>query len=202
MADVCIRVAMPGDAGQVLGVYAPYVERTAITFEYEVPTVSEFATRIEQALARYPFLLAELGDKTVGFAYLGPFGSRAAYAWAAETSIYVSESAQSRGVGRALYQALEGVAKAQGLTNLNACIARPVVPDEYLTDNSVEFHAHLGYRMVGEFYKCGYKFGRWYNMAWMEKHIAPHPTEPSPVTPFLELSPATLKACGVDVRKK
>lgn len=43
--------------------------------------------------------------------------------------------------------------------------------DEYLTRNSVEFHTHSGYRLVGEFYDCGYKFGRWYNMVWMEKRI-------------------------------
>nr|WP_278632484.1 GNAT family N-acetyltransferase [[Ruminococcus] lactaris] len=43
--------------------------------------------------------------------------------------------------------------------------------DEYLTRNSVEFHTHSGYRLVGEFYDCGYKFGRWYNMVRMEKRI-------------------------------
>lgn len=54
----------------------------------------------------------------------------------------------------------------------------PEVEDEYLTRVSVHFHKHLGFRMVGEFYKCGFKFGRWYNMAWMEKHIGEHGAQP------------------------
>ncbi len=62
----------------------------------------------------------------------------------------------------------------KGILNLNACIAYPRNEDEYLTKNSVEFHSHLGYRLVGEFYQCGYKFNRWYNMVWMEKQIGEH----------------------------
>lgn len=57
---------------------------------------------------------------------------------------------------------------------MNACIAYPPKEDEYLDKNSVEFHHHMGYRLVGEFYKCGYKFHRWYNMVWMEKLIGEH----------------------------
>ena len=59
--------------------------------------------------------------------------------------------------------------------------------DDYLTRNSIDFHAHMGYRMVGEFRRCGYKFGRWYNMAWMEKHIGDHPQDPEPVIAFPQL---------------
>ncbi|MBQ5675892.1 MAG: GNAT family N-acetyltransferase, partial [Lachnospiraceae bacterium] len=78
------------------------------------------------------------------------------------------------GYGRKLYEALERALVDQGILNLYACIAYPIVEDEYLTKNSAQFHAHLGYKTVGEFYKCGYKFGRWYNMIWMEKLIGKH----------------------------
>ncbi len=57
---------------------------------------------------------------------------------------------------------------------MEACIGYPEVEDEYLDKNSVNFHAHMGYRMVGEFKKCGYKFDRWYNMVWMEYIIGEH----------------------------
>ena len=57
---------------------------------------------------------------------------------------------------------------------MEACIGYPETEDEYLTKDSVRFHEKLGYRMVGEFYKCGYKFSRWYNMVWMEKMIGEH----------------------------
>lgn len=65
-----------------------------------------------------------------------------------------------------------------GITNLEACIAVPEMEDEYLTRNSVEYHTHIGYRMVGEFEKCGCKFGRWYNLVWVEKVIGEHQAEP------------------------
>lgn len=74
--------------------------------------------------------------------------------------------------------ALEKELREMGIQNMEACIGVPEVEDEYLTCDSVHFHEHLGFRMVGEFYKCGFKFGRWYNMAWMEKHIGEHGAQP------------------------
>ena len=78
------------------------------------------------------------------------------------------------GIGRILHDELERELKDRGILNMYACIAYPKEDDEYLDKNSAIFHAHLGYRLVGEFYDCGYKFGRWYNMVWMEKLIGEH----------------------------
>lgn len=193
--DLTIRPAAPEDAAALLAVYAPYVERTAITFEYDVPTLADFTGRIARTLARYPYLAAERGGEIMGYAYAGPFKERAAYDWAVETTVYVREDQRRRGVGGALYRALERCLAAQGVLNLNACIACPEEADEYLTWDSVEFHTCLGYRLVGEFYGCGCKFGRWYNMAWMEKHIGAHLPDPAPVRPFPEVfRPALLDA--------
>lgn len=184
--DIEIRPAAPGDAQSLLAVYAPYVEGTAITFEYEVPSVEEFRGRIERTLARYPYIAAEQAGHIVGYAYAGPFHTRAAYAWAVETSIYVDRGKRHQGIGGRLHGALEAVLKAQGFLNMNACIATPREEDEYLTLGSVRFHERLGYRMVGEFTQVGYKFGRWYNMAWMEKTIGPHGGEVRAPLPFEE----------------
>ena len=63
----------------------------------------------------------------------------------------------------------------------------PEEDDEYLTKNSKQFHEHLGYRLIGEFRKCGYKFGRWYHMVWMEKMIGEHPEKPEQVKRFSEI---------------
>lgn len=185
--DLTIRPAAPEDAAALLAVYAPYVERTAVTFEYGVPAPEDFAGRIARTLARYPYLAAERGGEIVGYAYAGPFKDRPAYDWAVETTVYVREDQRRRGVGRALYGALERCLAAQGVRNLNACVACPEREDEYLTWDSVEFHTRLGYRLVGEFYGCGCKFGRWYNMVWMEKHIGAHLPDPPPVRPFPEV---------------
>ena len=171
---VNIRVASPEDAEELLAIYAPYVEHTAITFEYEVPSLLEFRERICHVLEKYPYLAAEVDGQITGYAYVGVFHDREAYDWCVETSIYVDQSCRKMGIGGKLHHALEEVLKLQGILNLNACIAYPEEEDEYLTKNSVEFHRHLGYDMVGEFHNCGYKFDRWYHMVWMEKMIGEH----------------------------
>ena len=70
-----------------------------------------------------------------------------------------------------MYEALEKELRSRGIVNLYACIADPITEDEYLTKNSERFHRAMGYVKVGDFHKCGYKFGRLYNMIWMEKII-------------------------------
>ncbi len=179
-----IRIATEADAKELLDIYAYYVTNTAITFEYEVPTVEEFAGRIGHVLEKYPYLVAVSESEIVGYAYASSFHERAAYSWAAETSIYVHKDKKSMGIGKRLYEALEEILKKQNILNLEACIAYPETEDRYLTKDSVKFHEKLGYRMVGEFVKCGYKFNCWYNMVWMEKHIGEHKTEQESVKSF------------------
>ena len=185
--DLTIRAAAPEDAAALLAIYAPYVEKTAITFEYGVPALEDFTGRIARTLTRYPYLIAEAGGEIVGYAYAGPSKERAAYDWAVETTVYVRQDKKRQGIGRRLYAALERCLEAQGVLNLNACVACPEREDEYLTWDSVSFHSCLGWRLVGEFRQCGCKFGRWYNMVWLEKHIGPHPVNPPPVRPFPEV---------------
>ena len=186
--DSChVRIARPEDAEKLLEIYAPYVENTAITFEYEVPSTEEFRSRIEHTLSRYPYFVAERDGEIMGYAYASAFKERAAYAWAVETSIYIRADAKHLGLGKLLYNALESALKLQNITNVNACIAHPTVPDEYLTLNSEQFHEHLGYRFVGRFTGCAYKFGRWYDMVWMEKLLAPHRPQQPPIIPYPNL---------------
>ena len=177
---ITIRTTTLSDAQALLNIYSPYVEHTAITFEYDVPSVEEFASRIKNTLQKYPYLVAEKNGRLLGYAYASPFHERPAYDWAVETSIYVDQNIKHQGIGRRLHDALEDALRSQGILNMNACIAYPPEEDEYLDKNSVEFHTHMGYRLVGEFYKCGYKFHRWYNMLWMEKLIGNHLSDQKP----------------------
>lgn len=183
-----IRVATEEDAEELLQIYRPYVEETVITFEYEVPSAEEFRQRITHTLEKYPYLVAEKEGRIVGYAYASAFKERAAYDWAVETTIYLEKGSRKKGIGRNIYNALEDALRMQHILNLNACIGYPEVEDEYLTKNSADFHAHLGYRLVGEFKQCGYKFGRWYNMVWMEKMTGEHGKKPEPVIPFPEVA--------------
>ncbi len=191
--NISVRIASPDDSAKILSIYAPYVRNTVITFEYEVPSLEEFTERIKKTLKKYPYLVAEVQGEILGYAYTGPFVGRAAYAWAAETTIYIREDCKKMGLGKRLYEILEEISKAQNILNLNACIGYPEIEDEYLTKNSVQFHRHLGYRMVGEFHQCGYKFNRWYNMVWMEKIIGPHNSFQPPVIPFPQLPKEVLE---------
>ncbi len=187
MDTIAIRTANLDDAAALLAIYAPYVKGTAITFEYEVPSLEEFQSRIAHTLRRYPYLVAEENGEILGYAYTGPFGERAAYSWAVETSIYLQQDVRGKGLGKRLYAELERISKAQNVQSLYACIAYPDHDDAYLTGNSVAFHTHLGYTTVGRFPHCGYKFGTWYNMTWMEKTIGDHAVPPAAFVPFPEL---------------
>lgn len=169
MGKIEIRDAAVGDAGRFLEIYAPYVEKTAITFEYDVPSVEEFSGRIEGTLREYPYIAAEYDGRVVGYAYGGRFHPRAAYSHCAEMSIYIEAGMHGLGIGKALYCELERRLAQQGITNFYACIAYPVEEDEYLTLGSVHFHEKMGYSICGRFHKCGVKFGKVYDMVWMEK---------------------------------
>lgn len=170
-----IRDARPEDAERILEIYAYYVTHTAISFEYDVPALPEFRARMSNTMKRYPYLVAEQDGAVQGYAYAGAFVGRAAYDWSCELTIYLDHMALKRGLGRALYEALEDRLRRMSFLNLYACIGYPQTDDPYLTKNSAEFHAHLGFSVVGQFHKCGYKFRRWYDMVWMEKIIGEHP---------------------------
>ena len=172
--EIKIRTAVLQDAAQLLMIYAPYVEKTAVTFEYEVPEEKEFAERIRKTLLQYPYIVAELAGRIVGYGYVSRFHDREAYDWTVETSVYVASDFRGAGVGSALYQKLEEILSAMHIVNLEACIAYTETEDETLTNDSMRFHEAMGYHLVGKFSRCGYKFHRWYDMIWMEKNIGEH----------------------------
>ena len=185
--DIHIRVARESDVAALRDIYAPYVERTAVSFEYEAPDAATFAGRIRHVQEKYPYLVAESNGELLGYAYAGSFHSREAYSWSAEASIYLRMDCRRMGVGSALYRALEAALRAMGVRRLYASIAVPDEPDEHLTLDSVRFHAAMGYHTVGEFHHCGWKFGRWYSTVWMEKVLDPDTSAPSPLKSFREL---------------
>jgi phosphinothricin acetyltransferase len=178
MSNITIRRANKEDIQDIQNIYGYYTENTAISFEYETPTLEEFTKRFENISSKFPYLVAEMTQeqekKIVGYAYGNTLITRAAYDYCAELTIYLDPEARKCGIGRKLYETLEEQLAEQGIKNLYACIGSPIEEDKYLTNNSEQFHQHLGFKRNGLFYKCGYKFGRWYNMIWMEKIIGEH----------------------------
>lgn len=120
-----IRPANLSDAQAIQTIYAPYVEKTAITFEYEVPSVQEFEKRISKTLEKYPYLVAEENGQVLGYAYASTYYARTAYDWTTELSIYLHEDARGRGFGSQLYDALEEELEKRGFLRFLACIAVP-----------------------------------------------------------------------------
>lgn len=184
---VVVRDATMEDARRILEIYDYYVKNTAITFEYVTPSLDEFMERMKKIMQRYPYLVILKDGHIEGFAYAGAFVGRAAYDWSCEMTVYIDHNAQKCGLGRIIYETLEKALHDMGILNLYACIGYPKSDDEYLTTNSADFHEHLGFVKVGEFHKCGYKFGRWYSMIWMEKIIGKHEAEEKPITFYTKL---------------
>lgn len=199
--EIKIRIASEEDAAQLLEIYRPYVEKTAISFEYDVPSLEEFRNRMRIILKKHPYLVAETNGEISGYAYTSDFVGRTAYDHSCETTIYLKESKRKMGIGKKLYMALEEICKAQNITNLYACIGYPEKEDEYLTRNSADFHEHLGYHIVGKFYNCGYKFDRWYHMVWAEKIIGIHHLTPACIIPFPGLDRDVLHKLGIQTAK-
>ena len=104
-----IRAAKIDDAQDLLNIYGYYVKHTAITYEYEIPTLEEFQNIILNTLKRYTYLVAELNGEIIGYLYAGQFQSRPGYAWDAEMTIYLRHDMRGKKVGEKLYTLLERI---------------------------------------------------------------------------------------------
>ena len=169
-----IRKATLEDAGRLVEIYGYYVENTAVSFEYETPSVEEFKERMTGIMEKYPYLVIEEDDIIYGYAYARAFVGREAYRYSCELTIYLDHNSRGNGYGKKLYEELESELKKMDIKNMYSCIGDPIQEDEYLTKDSERFHQHMGFKKIGVFSKCGYKFNRWYNMIWMEKIIGEH----------------------------
>ena len=175
-----IRIATEADVSAILAIYAPYVENTTITFEYDVPCSREFIQRFYTITAQFPWLVWEEGGEILGYAYASPPYARAAYRWCAEPSVYLKPEAQGRGIGRKLYAALEEILKIQGYQVLYALITQE-------NTGSLAFHEKLGYQKSVLFSDCGFKLGRWLGVYWLEKRLKSVEIPKSFPTPFSTL---------------
>lgn len=181
MTELTIRQATIEDAATLLAIYAPYVEKTPITFEDTVPSAEEFASRISRISANYPYLLAEtMEGEVLGYAYAGAYNGRVAYNWTVETTVYVKENCRVKGTGTQLYLALEECLKAQNIYQLLACITAN-------NQRSVRFHQKFGYEEIGIFSKIGFKLDEWWDVLWMQKTLEPLPEKPLPIIAFSSL---------------
>lgn len=161
-----IRLATAEDVPALLNIYAPYIEHTAVTFEYDVPSAGAFLRRFEGIASNYPWLVWEEGGAVLGYAYGDRAFERAAFAWDADLSIYLAQDARGRGIGSRLYGCLEALLEELGYHNLYALITGA-------NASSIRFHERRGYRKLGCLEAAGWKLGAWHDLYWYGRRLCP-----------------------------
>lgn len=167
-----LRPAEPGDIGAIQAIYAHHVRTGLGTFEEEPPSTAEMANRCAAVLDRgLPWLVAEDGE-VLGYAYAGPFRTRAAYRFTVEDSVYVADAARGRGVGKALLTAIITQCEAMGLRQMVGVIG------DSGNAPSIALHKALGFELKAVVPAVGWKFGRWVDVVWMQRALGPGASVP------------------------
>jgi phosphinothricin acetyltransferase len=169
--DYEIRPATVDDIEQIRAIYAPFVEKTAVSFEVEVPPLSAYVAALSEP--RYPWLVAARGSEVLGWAKASPFKDRAAYDWSVELAIYMAEGARGSGLGKVLITALMDELRSRGFVSV---FAGTTLPNEA----SIALFESLGFRHCGTFEKVGFKFGQWHDVGWWQRALVDYPTDPPP----------------------
>jgi L-amino acid N-acyltransferase YncA len=156
-----LRPCTPVDAEQICGIYNHYVRETVVTFEESPVMPADMAGRIADVTTRLPWLVWEVDGTILGYAYATPWKARAAYRYAVEASIYLSESATGRGLGSRLYLALIDQLRQKGM---HCVIGGAALPNPA----SVALHEKLGFSKIGQFSEVRFKFGQWVDVAYWQ----------------------------------
>lgn len=180
-----IRLATIDDAAQLLAIYAPFLDKTAITFETQLPTVAAFQQKMLEVQTQpknggKPWLVCEMDGKIVGYAYASKHRHRLAYQWSVESSIYLHPDYHRKGIGELLYTTLFKLLKAQGFQNVYAGITIP-------NAKSVGFHHSFGFKLVGIYEQVGFKQGSWHDVGWWRLAIGDFSNPPKKIIPIQDL---------------
>jgi phosphinothricin acetyltransferase len=118
-----IRRVKTDDASNIIEIYNWYILNTTITFETEPVTLEEMKNRINDKLSSYDWLVCEIDNKIIGYAYYGSFRPRAAYKHTVESTIYLSKDYKGKGLGYELYTNLIESAKRNRFREILGVIA-------------------------------------------------------------------------------
>ena len=158
------RLAERKDIPTILNIYAPYIEKTTFTFEYDVPSIETFTARFDEITAKFPWYVCEDGNTIVGYAYASPAFTRAAFRWDADLSVYISPAYHHCGIGKHFYELLENDLLLMGYHNVYALVTGK-------NQISRAFHEKLGYTLLGHLPNTGFKFGEWLDLYWYGKRL-------------------------------
>jgi len=153
-----IRRATAEDAARIAEIYNWYVLNTTITFETEIVSPQDMTQRIQEELNTYDWLVGEVNHTVCGYAYYGPFRTRAAYQHTVESTIYLAQESIGHGFGRALYTQLLESIRRHGFREVVGVIALP-------NPQSIALHRKVGFVESGVLKNVGYKFGKYIDVA-------------------------------------
>ena len=164
MDEIIISPIKDDDIRSCLEIYNYYITDTTVTFEEEPLTYESFFERVNRICKTYPYFAAQVGGKTVGYAYLDMYNERSAYRHTADLSIYLNKDAKNRGIGSMLLSAVENAGRDRGINNIISLITEE-------NERSVAFHEKHGYILVGKLNKVGLKFNKRLDVLIYQKEI-------------------------------
>ena len=173
--EVLIRDATPRDMPAIQRIYAHAVLHGVASFEEVPPATAEMLARRDAVLRLgLPYLTAEADGSVVGYSYASPYRTRPAYRHTLESSVYVAEAEQGRGIGRELLTELIARCEAGPWRQMIAIVG------DSGNAGSIALHERLGFRRVGTFEAVGFKLGRWLDSVLLQRPLGPGDAEPPP----------------------
>lgn len=161
-----IRPSREEDIAAITAIYGDSVLFNASSYEYDPPGEAEMARRRSAILADgFPYLIAELDEKVVGYAYASPFRPRIGYRFTVENSVYVDPACVGRGIGRRLLMAVIEECEKLGYRQMIAVIG------DRANVASIRLHESCGFKLIGIFPSLGFKFGRWVDSVQMQRTL-------------------------------
>ncbi|MBG9985360.1 N-acetyltransferase family protein [Facklamia sp. DSM 111018] len=159
-----IRLAQIQDANSIRELYRPYVEETLFTLDTFLPSVSEIEKQILDFQATHAFLVAELNEKLVAFAYARPFSLRQAYQYTVEVFLYTDRNHPNLAIKQQLYQELETSLSQKKIVALISTMT-------HHHQSGIQFYEKNGFTQRGILPNAGIKFNEWLDIIWLTKEL-------------------------------
>ena len=180
-----IRTVVASDASSIPDIYEPYILNTTASFETEVPSIENFTQRILSTLEIWPWLVYESDGVVAGYAYASKHRERAAYQWCVESSVYMNDHFQQKGIATRLYETLFEILQYQGCRNVYAGITLP-------NEKSTHFHEKMGFSKIADYTNIGYKLNRWNTVRWYQLQLNNYNDAPDTFIKLKEINPLKL----------
>jgi L-amino acid N-acyltransferase YncA len=166
MSSLEIRLAAAADLSSVTEIYEHAVRFGTATFELIPPDLAEMTQRFGALMdGGFPYLVASIEGRVVGYAYAGAYRPRPAYRFTVENSVYLQPAIQRRGIGLRLLRRLITECEARGYRQMIAVIG------DSANAGSIGVHSRCGFQMIGTHPNVGFKFGRWLDTVMMQRAL-------------------------------